>query len=941
MTGGWAAGTYYDTGILTAEVSGTEVQLPWAQGSTLSSLAISLAEAINTDVGLPSNTSCPTPFQLSSLTPEFVTACASDATVKLTSQSAGPDTDYSVTANTVDTNPTYFSPNGPNQYTGPLSFSVATTNMGGGANDSTATHATGSFTFSGTDQSLPATYASGTITVSGMDQTTGEGTVSYDSGAWNLSIGSGCAFVPGQNGPISYGAGSTAASVAFTLYGAILDNCPQVTATVSGEVVTVTSTTPGTGGDYSMSASLYNDQFYDSGLISSPSFTLTPSGSTLTTGSPVYDTGSYLVSVSIGSSGQSVCTASVPYGQGSTLASLAATLAVNINSSCSSLVTASNTFDSPTVTMTSVQTGAGTDGDLIEANMTGGQSLDFPTGSFTLTPSGSTLTGGQGYGAMFYTYLVPAGGYAPNGNLLSVADSITGAWNYTYDNLNRLAASVAGASGMPGAQDYYAGTQGSWGYDAFGNRRYETLNGLADNSPPNSMPSSSTAYYTAASNQISSFTYDAAGDVTYDGLNSYLYDAEGRLCAVSNYVGALTGYIYDAAGTRVAKGTLSSWPTVCVAPTTANGFTLNTSWVLGPGGEQVTEYALSGTTSTWQHTNAFAGGRIEATYHDTNTYFYLADWLGTKRAEVGTNGCVANYASLPYGDGLSPVSVLGYSLCVDATEHHFTGKERDTESGNDYFGARYYASTMGRFMSPDPLPWIHWQNGNRDDQQRFEAYIANPQNFNMYAYVNNNPLNKTDPTGMNACGTKDDSSCKVTITIRDRSTGANGKYNDQFTGVKNQGNYNATAVVNVNGKDVGTFLIKTTPSDSSTGAPLAAGVYGGTLTTHNGNLAIRIQPTDNLPTNGANPGQHGAWFAQGDLIHQAGGGQSGSNFTGVGHDGRAVSNGCLVVCTTQFGDFEGAAGMNTTPPQRHFTIDVDAGANGVNADPIPAGNPPS
>jgi RHS repeat-associated protein len=150
----------------------------------------------------------------------------------------------------------------------------------------------------------------------------------------------------------------------------------------------------------------------------------------------------------------------------------------------------------------------------------------------------------------------------------------------------------------------------------------------------------------------------------------------------------------------------------------------------------------------------------------------------------------------------------------------FTGKERDSESGNDYFEARYYASAMGRFMSPDPLPWIHWQNGNRDDQQRFAAYIANPQNFNMYAYVNNKPLNKTDPTGMNACGTKDDSTCKVTVTIRDRSRDGKGNYNDSFTGVKNQGNYNATAVVNVNGKDVGTFLIKTTPSDSNSGAPL-------------------------------------------------------------------------------------------------------------------------
>jgi RHS repeat-associated protein len=96
----------------------------------------------------------------------------------------------------------------------------------------------------------------------------------------------------------------------------------------------------------------------------------------------------------------------------------------------------------------------------------------------------------------------------------------------------------------------------------------------------------------------------------------------------------------------------------------------------------------------------------------------------------------------------------------------YTGKERDSESGLDYFGARYYASSMGRFMSSDPLPWIHWQHGDEDDQNKFEAYIANPQNFNMYAYVNNNSLNKTDPTGMNACGTNNDSSCKVTVTIQ-------------------------------------------------------------------------------------------------------------------------------------------------------------------------------
>jgi RHS repeat-associated protein len=72
------------------------------------------------------------------------------------------------------------------------------------------------------------------------------------------------------------------------------------------------------------------------------------------------------------------------------------------------------------------------------------------------------------------------------------------------------------------------------------------------------------------------------------------------------------------------------------------------------------------------------------------------------------------------------------------SRHHFTGKERDTESGNDYFGARYYASSMGRFMSPDwsakvePVPY---------------AKLDNPQSLNLYEYVLNNPLHGVDPDG--------------------------------------------------------------------------------------------------------------------------------------------------------------------------------------------------
>ena len=84
--------------------------------------------------------------------------------------------------------------------------------------------------------------------------------------------------------------------------------------------------------------------------------------------------------------------------------------------------------------------------------------------------------------------------------------------------------------------------------------------------------------------------------------------------------------------------------------------------------------------------------------------------------------------NLPFGDG---------QVCngPDATEHHFTGKERDTESGLDYSGARMYASTMGRFMSPDPSGLVY-------------ADPTNPQSLNLYSYVLNNPLKFIDPTGM-------------------------------------------------------------------------------------------------------------------------------------------------------------------------------------------------
>jgi RHS repeat-associated protein len=86
------------------------------------------------------------------------------------------------------------------------------------------------------------------------------------------------------------------------------------------------------------------------------------------------------------------------------------------------------------------------------------------------------------------------------------------------------------------------------------------------------------------------------------------------------------------------------------------------------------------------------------------------------------------------------LAVCATTVCFSRSR--ITGKERDTESGNDYFGARYYASTMGRFLSPDwstkeePVPY---------------AKLENPQTLNLYAYVGNNPLIRTDPSGHYLC----------------------------------------------------------------------------------------------------------------------------------------------------------------------------------------------
>lgn len=131
----------------------------------------------------------------------------------------------------------------------------------------------------------------------------------------------------------------------------------------------------------------------------------------------------------------------------------------------------------------------------------------------------------------------------------------------------------------------------------------------------------------------------------------------------------------------------------------------------------------------------YAAGKLLATYTNSPSEvdFVMTDWQGTKRVTLHPDGSVATcWTSLAYGNNLTSCGGSGY----DPTNLHFTGKERDVESGNDYFGARYYSSTNGRFMSPDP--------------KMGSGHAANPQSWNRYSYSLGNTLRFIDPDGEEA-----------------------------------------------------------------------------------------------------------------------------------------------------------------------------------------------
>src|SRR5579859_2096183 len=315
----------------------------------------------------------------------------------------------------------------------------------------------------------------------------------------------------------------------------------------------------------------------------------------------------------------------------------------------------------------------------------------------TLLQCGDNVPGGN---VQDFSYNFGTANATDNGNLISI--SAVGARNfkrnYSYDVLNRLQSMSAAGDPCDGM---------SWSYDAWGNRTSQ------------SGPCFASQVTVNAQNRLNPpYLYDSAGNLTFDGVNTYFYDAENRVVQVNGTLGncstATACYSYDALGRRIGK-TIGS---------------VKTDYIYDLSSHVVTEENNICASQCLSASYIYLDDKLVAEYKDSTTYFVHKDQLGSARLVTKVDGSIfASLDYLPFGEQTGGSTV---------TTHKFTGKERDGETGNDYFGARYYASTLGRFTiadwskNPVPVPF---------------AKMSNPQSMNLYAYMENNPTSGVDADG--------------------------------------------------------------------------------------------------------------------------------------------------------------------------------------------------
>ncbi len=292
--------------------------------------------------------------------------------------------------------------------------------------------------------------------------------------------------------------------------------------------------------------------------------------------------------------------------------------------------------------------------------------------------------------------------------------------SYEYDNAGRLLISHAGAearahsfSGQWGTADGHY-SQG-YDYDAWGNltHRYGWGGEVQQGSPA----SSTDLYYTYSNNRRSGFTYDAVGNLTFDGGQHFTYDAQGSQVAV-DWMNIQQGY--DGDGLRVRRTATGTVPARYLR-----------SSVLG--GQVLAELNQIGGVWEWVRGYVYGGAGLLAVQQGNAVSFIHEDPVTKSKRVTDTGGNVQQSAT-----EFDPFGADAGGTNKTFQPRQFTTYERDP-NGTDEAMFRRYNRWHARFDQPDP------SDGSYD--------LTDPQSFNRYAYTQNDPVNFTDPTGLTRCFT--------------------------------------------------------------------------------------------------------------------------------------------------------------------------------------------
>jgi len=275
--------------------------------------------------------------------------------------------------------------------------------------------------------------------------------------------------------------------------------------------------------------------------------------------------------------------------------------------------------------------------------------------------------------------------------------------NYSHDDLSRIAQADCGSGG--------------WGqsftYDPFGNI---TKNVLANHSGNSFQPT-----YSSASNRFlsipgASVSYDANGNVLTDGSHTYTWNADGNTISLDG-----VGLTFDAFDRMVEQNRSGAY----------------TEIVYTPGGAKLA--LMSGTGGqTLQTAFIRLPGQATAVYSSSGLDHYRhSDWLDSARLTSSpTRTVLSTAAYAPFGETYAQSGTADLS---------FTGQNQDSVPGDYDFLHREY-STQGRWPSPDPAGLG-------------AVNPKDPQSWNRYAYVKNNPLSFVDPFGLDCIYVFDDQIC--------------------------------------------------------------------------------------------------------------------------------------------------------------------------------------